>query len=140
MKLFTILAGLAIANVATAQGVSIVAPAENATLTPGYNVSVSVTRLDSSMPVTEIGIAIGLQHCTSTCAAAASALGSIFYSGSYNPQYGPGNPDAPTQDFSVTVPSGFQKGVALLTVAHASLVGDGPFFFTEIANVTVDVA
>jgi hypothetical protein len=75
----------------------------------------------------EVAIVIGLQSCVSNlCAdfAPSDYLGSLLYSGPFNPQYAPGQAEKPPhQNFTVTVPSYISKGAARVSVAHWSLIG-----------------
>ncbi|EJD05317.1 uncharacterized protein FOMMEDRAFT_78189 [Fomitiporia mediterranea MF3/22] len=139
MRAFTVL--LSLAGAALAQRISIGAPSAGQTLTGGKDTSVSVLKGDTLTGSTEIGVSILIHHCTqSPCEDASEQMGSILYSGSFNPQRGPGFFGEPVQNFTVTIPDGFQPGPAVLSVAHANLVGAGPFLFSEVANVTVNVA
>jgi hypothetical protein len=78
----------------------------------------------------EVAIVIGLQSCVSNlCAeyAPGDYLGSLLYSGPFNPQYAAGQAQLPPhQNFTVTVPSYISKGAARLSVAHWSLFGVSP--------------
>ncbi|KAI5120389.1 hypothetical protein M0805_000169 [Coniferiporia weirii] len=139
MKFFAVLLSLAAATLA--QRVTISTPAANQTLTAGQNITVSVAKFDSLTGSTEVGIAITLEHCSQTpCEDASERLGDILYAGAYNPQRGPGNEGQPAQNFTVAIPAGFPTGPAVISVPHANLLGAGPFFFTEIQNVTVVIA
>lgn len=83
-------------------------------------------------PSEDVGVAIGLISCQVTGGGGCplidptQELGSILFKGAYNPT---GHPDTPLgdiefyQNFTVTVPSNFATGVALLNVAHFYLVG-----------------
>jgi hypothetical protein len=75
----------------------------------------------------EVAIVIGLQSCVSNlCAdfAPSDYLGSLLYSGPFNPQYAAGQAQKPPhQNFTVTVPSYISKGAARVSVAHWSLIG-----------------
>lgn len=78
---------------------------------------------------TEVGIAITLKHCTQNpCEDTSEALGSVLYSGPYNPQFGPGMGGQPYQNFTLTIPGGIQSGPAVLSVAHANLIGVSGIF------------
>ncbi|KAL5478365.1 hypothetical protein ACEPAI_2549 [Sanghuangporus weigelae] len=126
---------------ALAQRISIGAPVADQTLTAGAPTSVSVLKPDSLSASSEVGIAILIHHCNqSPCEDASEQMGSLLYTGSFNPQRGAGFHGAPVQNFSVTIPESIQPGPAVLSVAHANLIGAGPSLFSEITNVTVNVA
>ncbi len=81
---------------------------------------------DQLSSVTEIGIAVTLQHCQQNpCEDVEDDLGTIFYAGPYQPQFftPPSAPGAPYQNFTVNIASGFAKGPAVFSVPHTSLVG-----------------
>ncbi|KAH8112257.1 hypothetical protein DFH11DRAFT_1608864 [Phellopilus nigrolimitatus] len=112
---------------ALAQRISLGSPSAGQTLSAGQSTTVQVFKPDSLSGSTEIGIAITLQKCSQTpCPDESQTLGNG------------GNAVQPFQNFTVTVPSGF-SGPAVLSVAHANLIGAGPSLFTEITNVTVTV-
>ena len=74
-------------------------------------------------------MAIGLISCVGrapegTCDGlnTAEEFGDVLYAGPYTPQLPPGSTTL-TQNFTVTVPDGFEQGPAALSVAHFSLVG-----------------
>ncbi|KAI5116835.1 hypothetical protein M0805_009605 [Coniferiporia weirii] len=124
-----------------AQRVSIFDPSMNQSLTPGQNITVSVVKFDSLTGSTEIGIGIALHHCNEIpCEDASEQLGSILYTGPFVPERGAGDEGQPYQNFSIAIPSSFLPGPAVLSIAHANLVGAGPFLNTEIVNVTINIA
>lgn len=69
----------------------------------------------------EVALVIGAFRCTGSCPGAAEVLGSILYSGPYNPQL---YNDAyePYQNFTVTIPSSY-SGLLQLGVARFYLLG-----------------
>ncbi|PAV17831.1 hypothetical protein PNOK_0631700 [Pyrrhoderma noxium] len=139
MKFVAVLCSL-VAAVA-AQRAFIGEPQSSDTWTAGHDELVSVVKPDALTGSTEVGIAITLKHCIQNpCEDASEALGSVLYSGPYNPQFGPGMGGQPYQNFTLTIPGGIQSGPAVLSVAHANLIGAGPFFFTEITNTTINIA
>ncbi|KKK11913.1 hypothetical protein P175DRAFT_0504944 [Aspergillus ochraceoroseus IBT 24754] len=136
MKTFAVLASL-VAN-AIAQNAVLSLP-NGASLEAGSEVIVQVQRPNSLTGSTEMGVAIGVQSCPeSTCHPAESFLGTILYNGPFKPVYHETyNP--PYENFSVTVPEGTPKGRALVGVAHATLVGAGPWPWLEVLNQTVTI-
>jgi hypothetical protein len=146
-SLRSVLAVAALAGAALAQNTQIGAPEHGAQLKAGSNLTVEVQRpvrlfflgpcciADGLPPVPqnsltgshEVAVVIGLQSCVSNlCAeyAPGDYLGSLLYSGSFNPQYAPGQTQKPPhQNYTVTVPSYISKGAARVSVAHWSLVG-----------------
>ena len=111
--------------------------------------------------MTEVGVAITLHHCTQTpCESANDSLGSVLYTGPFNPQRSSPTTQ-PVQGFPVVIPTSFESGPAVFSVVHASLVGvsscssvvqrgsdsfdffkcqAGPNFVSEIVNVDVIIA
>lgn len=91
-----------------------------------YFISCLKTLQISMSSSTEVGIAITLQHCQQTpCEDISQNLGTIFYAGPYQPQRfdPPSASGAPYQNFTVSIPQGFQKGPAVFSVPHSYLVG-----------------
>ncbi|TDL18089.1 hypothetical protein BD410DRAFT_793581 [Rickenella mellea] len=132
-----ILIVLTLALSAFAQRIDISLPTSGQSLSLGRNFTVRVEKGRTLTGSTEVGIGITLAHCSqNTCEDTNERLGAILYAGPFSPQNGAGD-FVPFQNFTVQVPPSFQTGKAVLSVAHASLVGAGPFFFSEIANVTV---
>ena len=169
---------LALAASAVAQTVSIATPMAGQTFSKGQSVEVQVVepvRLTvfvglksiglplnqqiAQQAVTEIGIAITLHPCSqSPCENADDSLGTVLYTGPYNPQR-TSPTTQPVQGFSVVIPTSFESGPALISVVHSSLVGvrfclsfiprflanlfsplqAGPNFSNEIVNVNIDV-
>ncbi|KAF8989294.1 hypothetical protein BDQ17DRAFT_1177769, partial [Cyathus striatus] len=89
----------------------------------------------------EIALVIALQSCpTTTCTAPADNLGTILYSGPYNPKYeSPSGEKPPYQNFTVVVPMSMRTGRGQLGVVHFNLIGAGRAPFLEAKNVTVDI-
>ncbi|KLO10762.1 hypothetical protein SCHPADRAFT_892082 [Schizopora paradoxa] len=138
-SVFTI---LAIAGGVLAQGVQITFPFEGLDLIAGTPVNVQVTQLETTSSLQNMGIAVAFQHCPQDpCSSVSEAVGPVFFVGPHNPQFSePPSPiGGPYQNVTVTIPSNIQKGLAIFSVPHAALVGADAFFFTEIANVTVNI-
>ncbi|KAI5120384.1 hypothetical protein M0805_000164 [Coniferiporia weirii] len=139
LKLFVVLAY--IFAVAFAQRVSIGSPESNQTFHAGQEMTVSVAKPDSLSGSTEVGVGITLHHCTqSPCEDVTQALGYVLYSGAYDPQPTTSSHGSPAQNFSIYIPEKFAAGAAVLSVAHASLAGAGPYLFTEIVSMPVNIA
>jgi hypothetical protein len=73
---------------------------------------------------TELAVAIGLQSCPKNhCVPADEMLGTAqLYHGDFNPQYHEYYLP-PYENFTVTIPASTPKGMAVVAVAHAALVG-----------------
>ncbi|KAI0366682.1 hypothetical protein BV20DRAFT_638057 [Pilatotrama ljubarskyi] len=119
------------------------APPPRSTFSPGEQFVVDVDRPDTLTGSQEVSVAIGLLSCLGqappgTCDGinTAEEIGTSLYAGPYTPQLRPGGSDL-FQNFTVTVPVGFQKGAAALSVAHFSLVGARNWPTLEILNETV---
>ncbi|OQD73197.1 hypothetical protein PENDEC_c016G01355 [Penicillium decumbens] len=137
MKSFFALA--AFAGVALAQSAQIGLPTTGQNLVKGGDVIVQVQRPNSLTGSTEMAVAIGISSCASTtCNQADEVMGSILYNGKFNPQYHEYY-QPPYQNFSVKIPADFTSGTAQINVAHATLIGAGPFPFLEALNRTVIV-
>ncbi|KAL2842898.1 hypothetical protein BJY01DRAFT_199413 [Aspergillus pseudoustus] len=137
MKTF---AFLSLAATALAQSVSVSLPAAQSNqIQAGSDLVVQVIRPNSLTGSEEIGVAIGIRNCpTLPCAPAESVLGTVLYNGPYDPEYHEvGN--QPYENFTVTVPETLQTGRAIIGVAHATLIGAGPWPFLEVVNVTATV-
>ena len=132
------------ATTANAQASYIRNPTAGTTVTKGQNIVVQVVRPNSIQGSREVGLAIGLYPCgTSPCPSATYPatvpLGSVLYTGPYNPQLHeiPGNP---YQNFTVQVPNqDWFNGKAQLTVTRFHLIGAGPSAVLEQNKVQVNV-
>ena len=72
---------------------------------------------------TEVGISIQLHHCTQTpCENADGQLGTVLYTGPFNPQKSSPTTE-PVQGIPLVIPTSFESGPAVMSVVHASLVG-----------------
>ncbi|KAF9816039.1 hypothetical protein IEO21_04214 [Rhodonia placenta] len=133
----------ALAASALAQNIAIGAPVALDPIPAGTNLTVQVNRPDSLTGSTEVGIAIALKSCagyTNGCADIdiTQALGDVLYVGGYDPEFRAGG-WYPYQNFTVQVPAGFSTGQAILSVTQLSLVGAGPFPYTQTVNSTVSI-
>ncbi|KAI0687042.1 hypothetical protein C8Q76DRAFT_803738 [Earliella scabrosa] len=133
-----------IASVA-AQGVIIKDPTPYTTLHAGQTIVVDVDRTPSLTGSTDVAVVIGLLTCNGlaepwTCDGVDPRhnIGQVLFEGPFKPAIQPasGRSDL-IQSFTLTVPPTFQKGAALLNVAHFGLVGSNPFL--EIVHNTVYV-
>ncbi|KLO10767.1 hypothetical protein SCHPADRAFT_502195 [Schizopora paradoxa] len=138
----TIFAVVALAASAFAQTVNIGFPLPGQNISAGSSVNVQVEEGRQLDALTEIGIAVTLQHCQQNpCEDVSEDLGTIFFAGPFQPQnfQPPASSGEPYQNFTVNIPSSFAKGPAVFSVPHAALFGLGPEFFTQISNVTVNI-
>ncbi|PAV17832.1 hypothetical protein PNOK_0631800 [Pyrrhoderma noxium] len=140
MKVFAILCTL-IAG-AVAQTASVTEPRKGDTWTAGGDHLFTVARTidESTVGVTEIGIAIAIKHCSQDpCEDSSQALGAVLYAGTFNPvmDYDLGYS---YENYTLTVPDGIQSGPAVISVAHASLINGGPSLFSEVVNTTITIA
>ncbi|TFK52126.1 hypothetical protein OE88DRAFT_1627754 [Heliocybe sulcata] len=137
-----LLVAVSLIGSALAQNIHIGAPANGSSIQVGKQFTVEVDRPNSLTGTQEVAIVIGLNACYSStdCVPASEAIGSVLYSGPYDPQY---TSDAgtttkpPHQNFTVTVPDYIQTGRAILSVSHLSLVGAGPWPMFEVVNSSV---
>ncbi|KAJ5653104.1 hypothetical protein N7490_000107 [Penicillium lividum] len=130
----------AFVGLALAQSAQIGLPKAGQTVAPGSNVIVQVQRPNSLTGSQEMGVAIGISSCGSgSCLPADEVMGSIVYNGKFNPVYHE-TYLPPYQNFSVTVPSSFAAGNAQINVAHATLIGAGPFPDLETLNQTIVIS
>ncbi|KAJ8515600.1 hypothetical protein ONZ45_g7019 [Pleurotus djamor] len=137
-----LLLGSLFVGTALAQSALIGYPLPGDTISAGSNITIEVDRPNSLTGSTEVGISLSLQSCPPErgCIASTDLLGPTLYAGSFHPDFSvsaPGKP--PHQNFTVTIPSSFVKGTALLSLCHFSLVGAGPFPLFETRNVTLNV-
>ncbi|TFK46217.1 hypothetical protein OE88DRAFT_1707830 [Heliocybe sulcata] len=136
-----LLLALSLIGSALAQNIHIGAPASGSSIQAGKQITVEVDRPNSLTGSQEVSIVIGLRACyANECTPATDAIGSVLYSGSYNPQYSSEAGTAskpPHQNFTVTVPENIQTGRAILSVSHLSLVGAGPWPMFEVVNSSV---
>ncbi|TDL16217.1 hypothetical protein BD410DRAFT_808269 [Rickenella mellea] len=134
-----ILVLLTLAVSAFSQSVSISAPTVGQSLFVGQSLMVRVDKPRTLSPSTDVGIAIAIAHCNQDpCEDHSQQLGTVLYTGSYSPQDGPGD-YYPFQNISVVLPPQFPNGQAVISVAHAALVGAMPYLSTDVANVTVNM-
>ncbi|KAJ5543736.1 hypothetical protein N7513_007244 [Penicillium frequentans] len=132
MQLFSSLA--AFAGLALAQNAVIGLPTPNQTVAPGSNI------INSLSGSTEMAVAIGLVSCLHrVCQPASNIMGSIVYNGLFDPTYHE-TYLPPYQNFTVTVPFAFAAGQAQINVAHATLLGAGPYPDLESLNQTIIIS
>ncbi|KDQ50551.1 hypothetical protein JAAARDRAFT_42009 [Jaapia argillacea MUCL 33604] len=138
MKSFLVAATLAVA--ALAQTISIASPADGATVSAGSTITVEVDKPNSLSSSQEVVLLISMLPCEpESCIDPASALGTVLYSGRYNPQYSsPPDQKPPHQVFDLEVPAWFRTGKATLSVTHLALIGAGPAPILEYKTVTVN--
>ncbi|KZT63970.1 hypothetical protein DAEQUDRAFT_741611 [Daedalea quercina L-15889] len=134
----------ALALATAAQNINIALPTAMTTVNPGDNITVQVEKGDSLTGSTEVGIAIALKSCsgyTGGCDVIdiSEVLGTPMLISQWAPTY---HSDQwyPYSNFTVTIPSTFQSGQAILSATHLSLVGAGPYPYTETVNQTITVA
>ncbi|KAJ5543940.1 hypothetical protein N7513_003470 [Penicillium frequentans] len=143
MQLLSSLA--AFADLALAQNAAIGLPTPNQTVAPGSNIIVQIQRpicqpLNSLTGSTEMAVAIGLVSCLhQVCQPASNIMGSIVYNGLFDPAYHE-TYLPPYQNFTVTVPFAFAAGQAQVNVAHATLLGAGPYPDLESLNQTIVIS
>ncbi|KAJ3776256.1 hypothetical protein EV361DRAFT_920194 [Lentinula raphanica] len=135
---------VAIATAVVAQSANIGAPPDMTQVAAGSSFTVMIERPDSQDPSIEVAVVIGLLSCASTpCNGPSEDLGSvILYNGPFHPQFvqGPGIPNLPPyENFTITVPSSFEKGNAQLGVAHVFLEGLALTPELETFNTTIVV-
>ncbi|KLO06194.1 hypothetical protein SCHPADRAFT_946287 [Schizopora paradoxa] len=142
MKSF--LAAFALAGYALAQSIQIAFPFEGMDVEAGSTVTIQIVQHGGSSSLQNMGVAVTLQHCESdSCEDVASSdgLGPVLFVGPYNPE----NLNPPSrfggvyQNVSVVVDPSLEEGLAVFSVPHAALVGADASFFTEIANVTINI-
>jgi len=142
-SLSSLLLPLALSSVPVlCQNIAIGVPADLTSVHAGSKLNVEVDRPDTLSGSTEVAVVIGVNSCGSTsCPPPADILGTLLYNGPYNPQFAPDSPPfkPPHQNFTVTIPSNFPKGRALLAVYHIALIGAGRAPFNEIKNVTLNI-
>ncbi|KAI0769939.1 hypothetical protein C8Q74DRAFT_1369185 [Fomes fomentarius] len=144
MKSFSFLALLAsAASLVAAQNAVIAQPPPGTHLSPGQSFVVEVDRPNSLSNSLEVSVAIGLISCKGiappgTCDGVDTSqrFGQILFAGPYSPQLAAGK-GALVQNYTVTVPDGFQTGPAILSVAHFNLVGALFFPSLQVLNETV---
>ncbi|PFH44668.1 hypothetical protein AMATHDRAFT_11224 [Amanita thiersii Skay4041] len=135
MKLFNALIFSTLTAAAFAQNAAIGSPGEGERLAAGSSVMFEIDRPNSLTGSQEIAVVIGLASCAkSPCASPKDIMGRILYNGPFNPRYQDSMRKPPHDNFTLTIPENFAKGPAQLNVAHAALIGAGPFPFLETLN------
>ncbi|KAJ5155196.1 hypothetical protein N7492_007999 [Penicillium capsulatum] len=126
----------AFAGMALAQSAGLGLPTEGQEIAAGSQVVVQVQRPNSPTPSKEMAVAIGIAPCSSNgCQSSSDVLGTIMYNGPFSPAYHDSSP--PYENFTVKIPDDLAEGKAKLNIAHATLIGAGPFPFLETLNRTV---
>ncbi|OGE58534.1 hypothetical protein PENARI_c001G00491 [Penicillium arizonense] len=125
---------------ALAQNALIGLPSTGQKVTAGDEIVVQVQRPNSLTGSKEMGVAIGFSSCASSpCHTPEEVMGTILYNGPFDPVYHESS-QPPYENFTVTVPQSTAKGNGQINVAHATLIGAGPFPYLETLNKTVTVA
>ncbi|KIJ65470.1 hypothetical protein HYDPIDRAFT_27471 [Hydnomerulius pinastri MD-312] len=141
--LSTILSVALLVSSAVAQGISINFPTAGTTVTAGSTITVEVGMGDFIENLETIGIAIGLQSCPSPgvgyCSTADQGIGTILYTGPFNPAFGPKYYNI-YQDFNVTIPASTPAGQANLAAADFFLVGLSQVPNMNFANASLIIA
>ncbi|KAI0755329.1 hypothetical protein C8Q80DRAFT_1266798 [Daedaleopsis nitida] len=132
-----------LATLVAAQGAVLKYPPPKSTFSPGSSFVVEVDRPNSLTNSREVSVAIGLLSCVNKAPAGtcdgidnSEEFGSVLYAGPYDPKLAPGTGSL-VQNYTVTVPDGFQAGPAVLGVAHFNLVGALFIPSLQILNETV---
>ncbi|KAH8798450.1 hypothetical protein DL96DRAFT_887139 [Flagelloscypha sp. PMI_526] len=139
MAFKTLLPFLFLASISSsvlAQTVNINTPPSGSSFSAGSSFSIQITRPPYIQSQTEVGIALGLQHCPSStfCDTANNILGTtILYKGSFSPVTGVG------QTFDVTIPSDFPTGTAQIGLARLALLGVSNAPYTDYQGVQIQV-
>ncbi|KAF8688703.1 hypothetical protein AX14_013763 [Amanita brunnescens Koide BX004] len=139
MKLLGALLFFVLATLSLAQNTILSYPPQGKVVHPGENLTVVLERPNSLTNSFEVSVVISIVSCAqSPCLPPSDVLGYVMYQGPYKPMYH--QPEYPPhENFTVTIPSGFQKGPAQLNVAHFALVGAGPYPWLELHNTTLIV-
>ncbi|KLO06193.1 hypothetical protein SCHPADRAFT_946286 [Schizopora paradoxa] len=140
MKIFFTV--LALAACAFAQNIEIAFPTEGMDIEAGSTINVQVVEHSGSSSLANMGFAVTFQHCEEDPCEnfEVAGLGGIFFVGPFNPQdSSPPQIGGVFQNVSVTIDSETEKGLAIFNVPRAALIGANAEFFTEVANVTVNI-
>ncbi|KAG6807750.1 hypothetical protein H0H93_001128 [Arthromyces matolae] len=125
-----------------AQTVAIGYPADGVSVSPGSEVTVEVDRPNSLSGSTEVAVVLGFQSCASTggCRPVTDGVYTVLYNGGYKPEYQQNALQKPPhQNFTVTIPSDAQPGLAQLGLIHVTLIGAALAPFLETRNITLNV-
>ncbi|KAJ3855997.1 hypothetical protein EV368DRAFT_33429 [Lentinula lateritia] len=130
-------AAVALTHIALAQNVFIGHPANGSTISAGSNLTVRIDRPDTLSSSTEVALVMGMWPCNDLpCPGPSNIIGTILYNGPYKPQFSL-NSLPPHENFTVSIPEGFVKGVTQFGVAHIALIGAGQAPFLETLNATL---
>ncbi|KAG5995443.1 hypothetical protein E4U43_003027 [Claviceps pusilla] len=117
---FSPLLTLALAAVATAQNIYIRRPRPGASLDRAIPFPVIIQTPTNGLTLQEVGLVISLLPCPGdSCPNAGGNIGTVLYSGLFDPQ---GTP-TPQQTFNITIPGSFPLGAAELLATHFVLIG-----------------
>ncbi|KAF5378657.1 hypothetical protein D9757_009506 [Collybiopsis confluens] len=131
------------ASSVVAQHAFILAPADQTQVAAGSGFDVSIAQPNSISSWENIALVIGLLNCAAqldsdgNCLGTNQGLGTILYNGPFNPVLVQGAP--PNQNFTLTVPTGFQKGASQLGVALFDLIGARFIPSLQTFNTTIIV-
>ncbi|KAF9565781.1 hypothetical protein CPC08DRAFT_704478 [Agrocybe pediades] len=141
-SLSSVIFPLALAHGAFSQSVRIGAPADQSSVQAGSSIVVEVDRPDTLTPSTEIALVIGVASCHNAPCLGPDllGLGTVLYSGPFNPQFDtPADGKPPHQNFTVVIPESFQKGPAQLALFHIALVGASVEPLAQLRNITLNI-
>ncbi|KAG5982694.1 hypothetical protein E4U55_001517 [Claviceps digitariae] len=135
MKFSSFLA-LAFAAVATAQNIYIKRPRPGASLDRETPFPVIVQTPTNGTSLQEIALVLSILPCPgNSCPNAGENIGTILYSGPFEPQ---GQP-TPQQTFNLTIPGSFPVGAAELLATQFVLIGTGHAPMLQIAGEIIYV-
>ncbi|CRG90985.1 [NU+] prion formation protein 1 [Talaromyces islandicus] len=127
------------ATAALSQSANIGLPQNGAEWTAGSNQTVQVQRPDTLTGSNEIAVVIGISPChDGKCTSPSASMGTVLYQGGFDPEFHNGV-QPPYQNFTVEIPNEI-SGLAMLGVAHFSLVGASASPTMQYLNQTVTVA
>ncbi|KAE8350551.1 hypothetical protein BDV28DRAFT_150835 [Aspergillus coremiiformis] len=126
-----------LAATVSAQTVNLTVPAPGQQITAGQDLVVQIQRPTAATGSMEVAVVIGMASCAAeACWPPSSSMGSILYSGPYDPEYR--DPmQSPFQNFTVKVPDNLAKGPAQVNVAHMTIIGASAAPFMETRNQSV---
>ncbi|KAH7903482.1 hypothetical protein BJ138DRAFT_1131350 [Hygrophoropsis aurantiaca] len=134
MKLFSVFTVLA-ASVAAALGqtIELEYPTDGSVFEAGETLTAQVSRPNSIIGCTEVGIALATSSCNDEgCPDPAQRLGNVLYAGPFKPTNG-------YQNFTVTIPSSMNSGPAIFSLTHLCLLGGAPTPLLEFRNASISV-
>ncbi|KAI0674701.1 hypothetical protein C8Q78DRAFT_613235 [Trametes maxima] len=142
MKSLLLAASLALT--ALAQQATIVSPAPGSTITPGSEITIEVHQDGAATDDVQVAIILGFRSCPGgTCDGfdpAEDGVGTIVYSGAFNPQHDPNQPQKGLfQDFKFQVPTDSTQGASTFSLAHLQAVGAVKVPEFNVNNIVVTV-